>query len=368
MRSLGLDPGTVTIDLCGLDDGVVFLDRAIPTREALGDPGAFVELLRDARATLIAGPSGYGLPLVRIAEATDEMLRLAYLAPAGESGGIGGLRTLARAMREAELPVVFTPGVVHLATVPAHRKVNRVDLGTADKLCVAALAVHDQATRRGCAHTEVSCILLELGGAFSAALAVRDGQVVDGQGGSAGPLGLSAAGALDGEVAFLAGEIPKSFIFQGGVASILRHGAGDEPRAADDERPPAERLAEPRSARERLAWDAYVESAVKAVAALRVAVPHPYEILLSGRMARVESVAHALGQRLEPWAPVRRLQGFARTAKTAAQGAALIANGLAGGAHAALVEALALREASGTVLDHLYVITPDAARRRLGLP
>jgi predicted butyrate kinase (DUF1464 family) len=111
-----------------------------------------------------------------------------------------------------------------------------------------------------------------------------------------------------------------------------------------------------------------VESAVKAAVALRVAVPHPYEILLSGRMATVEPLARALRLRLEPVAPVRRLQGFARTAKAAAQGAALIADGLAGGASAALVEALALREANGTVLDHLYVITPDAARRRLGLP
>jgi predicted butyrate kinase (DUF1464 family) len=367
MRTIGLDPGTVTIDLCGLEDGAVFLDRAIPTREALGDPGAFVELLREARAEVIAGPSGYGLPFVRIGDATDDVLRLAYLAPAGESGGIGGLRTLARAMREAELPVVFTPGVVHLSTVPAHRKVNRVDMGTADKLCVAVLGVYDQARRRGCAYSEVSFILLELGGAFSAALAVRDGQVVDGLGGSAGPLGMCSAGALDSEVAFLAGEIPKSLVFQGGITSIL----GDMQREdvpSDDERSPAERVAEPRSARERLAWDAYVESATKAVVALRVAVPHPYEILVSGRMAGVERVMRALRLRLEPWAPVRMLEGFARTAKTAAQGAALMADGLAGGPSAALVNALHLREASGTVLDHLFIITPDAARRRLGLP
>jgi predicted butyrate kinase (DUF1464 family) len=51
----------------------------------------------------------------------------------------------------------------------------------------------------------------------------------------------------------------------------------------------------------------------------------------------------------------------------AAQGAALIADGLAGGASAALVDALGIHEASGTVLDHLYVITPAAARARLGL-
>jgi predicted butyrate kinase (DUF1464 family) len=53
--------------------------------------------------------------------------------------------------------------------------------------------------------------------------------------------------------------------------------------------------------------------------------------------------------------------------RQAAQGAALIADGLAGGRFKPLVDALGLRDASGTVLDHLYVICPDTARARLGL-
>src|SRR5207249_1370593 len=78
----------------------------------------------------IAGPSGYGLPLTPAQQATDEDLRLAFLAAEGEPGGIGGLRALARALGKSGLPVVFTPGVIHLRSVPAHRKVNRVDMGT----------------------------------------------------------------------------------------------------------------------------------------------------------------------------------------------------------------------------------------------
>ena len=61
------------------------------------------------------------------------------------------------------------------------------------------------------------------------------------------------------------------------------------------------------------------------------------------------------------------LTGFAAVAKQAAQGAALLADGLAGGSSAALVEALGIREAHGTVLDHLYVISPAQARVRLGI-
>lgn len=360
VRTIGIDPGTVSIDLCGLEDGAVFLDRSIPTARALADPRALVALIEEAHPALVAGPSGYGLPLTPVGEATDELLRLAYLAPPGEPGGIGGLRALARALAAARLPVVLTPGVIHLPSVPAHRKVNRVDMGTADKVCAAALAVHEQAGRRGCAFTEVSFLLLELGGAFSAALAVSEGQVVDGLGGTAGPLGLRAAGALDGEVAFLAGEIPKSLLFRGGVATILD--AEDNPDEI------ADRIAEPRTERERHARDALVESAVKAVAALLISVPHPHEILLSGRTARIESIARELQLRLAPFAPVRTLEGFAGVSKAAAQGAALIADGLAGGANQPLVATLGIREASGTVLDHIHLVTPDAARRRLGLP
>lgn len=355
-RTLGIDPGTITIDVRGLDNGAVYLDRSLPTADALADVPGFIALLREARASLIAGPSGYGLPLVPVERATETDLRLAYLAAADDHGGIGGLRVLARAMRDAQLPVLFTPGVIHLASVPAARKINRVDMGTADKVCAAALGVHDQARRRGCSYGDASFILLELGGAFSAAVAVRDGRIVDGMGGTAGPMGARAAGALDGEVAFLAGAIGKTMLFAGGAASIIGATANL-----------AEHLAAPNTEPERTARDALLESAVKAVAALCTVVPSPHEILLSGRLTHAEAIARELRLRLSPFAPVHRLTGFARVAKEAAQGAALIADGLAGGPNETLVNALGLRESSGTVLDHLFFVTPDAARRRLGV-
>jgi len=194
-RVIGIDPGTVSIDVCGLDEGRVFLDESFPTRQALADPNRFVALLESrAPVDLIAGPSGYGLPLRHARDLTETDIRLAFLARDNDSSGIGGLRSLARALAASGLPVVFTPGVIHLPTVPAYRKVNRVDMGTADKVCAAALAVREQAERLGCGERDVSFILLELGGAFTAALAVVGGCIVDGLGGSSGPLGLRAAG------------------------------------------------------------------------------------------------------------------------------------------------------------------------------
>jgi len=358
-RVIGIDPGTLTIDLCGLEHGRVFLDRSVPTAEALADPTRFVALLAGAGPLdCIAGPSGYGLPLTPAQQATEEDLRLAFLAAEGEPGGIGGLRALARALGKSALPVVFTPGVIHLPSVPAHRKVNRVDMGTADKVCAAALAIDEQSRRSGRSLRDVSLLLLELGGAFTAALAVAEGQIVDGVGGSAGPLGFRSPGALDGEVAFLAGSVSKSLLFGGGAAAVAGWDSG--PGSPDA-------LGNPRTPREQIALDAFVEGAVKAVRFLRASVPAPREIVLSGRLARVEGVRRAITQRLEGISPVRLLEGFAAQSKQGAQGAALIADGLSGGRHRELVTALGIREAQGTVLDHLYVISPEQARRRLGL-
>ena len=124
--------------------------------------------------------------------------------------------------------MVFTPGVIHLDTVPAHRKVNRVDLGTADKVCAAALAIEDQRRRTGKRVEDISLILLELGGAFTAAVAVDRGRSWTALGGTSGPIGWRAAGALDGEVAFLAGTVDKAMLFGGGAETV----AQSSPQAA----------------------------------------------------------------------------------------------------------------------------------------
>jgi predicted butyrate kinase (DUF1464 family) len=347
MRVVGIDPGTISIDICGLDDGRVFLDRTLPTATALADPATLGGIL-DAAAPLdlVAGPSGYGLPLMRVQDATDEDLRLAYLAGEGEPGGIGGLRRLMRSLANGTLPVMLTPGVVHLASVPAYRKINRVDMGTADKVCAAALAIHERARERKRAPGDVSLILLELGGAFTAALAVARGRIVDGVGGTSGPLGARAAGALDGEVAFLAGSVSKAMLFRGGVADVA---------SAPDQ--------------EAMGWQALVEGAVKAAAALKVAAPEADEVVLSGRHSRNAPVRDAIAALVKDALamPVVVLSGFAESAGEAAQGAALLADGLAGGASAAIVDAMGIRDAAGSVLDHLHVVTPAAARARLGI-
>jgi predicted butyrate kinase (DUF1464 family) len=299
-RVAGVDPGTVSFDVCVLDDGEVVLERSFPS----ADPPPLVSaLVEHGPFDLVLGPSGYGLPLVPAVEVGEHELSLMVLVRADEAEprvGIAGMRTIIRALIEAELPVVFGPGAIHLPTIPAYRKRNRIDLGTADKVASAALGIADQAGRLGIGFEDTSFIMLELGG-------------------SSGPIGAQACGALDAEVAYLlGGALSKRTVFSGGATG-----------------------------------DALEEGAAKAALALTASVPAPREILMTGRNARPE-----LAARLEHVAPVRLVP------KAAAHGAAVLADGLAGGRYAGLVDRLRLREASGTVLDHLRLHGADQIRLR----
>jgi predicted butyrate kinase (DUF1464 family) len=345
-RVVGIDPGTVSIDVCGMVDGQVYLDQSWPTAEALDDPGTFIDLLTSGgRPDLIVGPSGYGLPLLPASQVTERDLLLAFLAAQDETGGIGGIRGLARQLGRSGLPVMYAPGVIHLDTVPEHRKINRVDMGTADKLCAAVLGIHEQCGRRSHQPENSSFILLELGGAFTAGLAVERGQVVDGIGGSGGPIGWQAMGALDGEAAFLAGEVTKAALFQGGVSTFV------------------DLFPDRRS----VAIEAYVEGGVKAVRQLRCSAPSADEILLSGRHAANDEIRQPIAAQLVDIGKTRLLAGAATHAKQGAEGAALLAQGLSGGPGQGVIDRLRVRHAGGTVLDHLLFVSPETAWRRLGI-
>lgn len=359
-RVLGIDPGTVSFDVCGRDGDEVFLDATLPTAEVGADPMGLVDVLRAAGPVeLIVGPSGYGLPWVHAADVGPEELDLLLLAGDGDGprGSIvRGMGRLLLALRDSGLPVCFAPGVVHLPTVPDHRKVNRIDMGTADKLCAVALGVWEQARRLALPYDQTSLLYVELGGAFTAVLAVEGGAVVDGSGGTCGAMGYRALGAMDGELAFLLGGFAKDTLASGGMAWV----AG-RPKAAAEEVVAA--AAE--DGRAAAAVDAFLEDLLKRAAGHVAVTGAPREIVLSGRLARVPALRDAVARRLERFAPVREAGGFAEQASEAAQGAALIAQGLlGGGAEEALVDALRLREARGSALDHLYVAEADALRRR----
>ena len=221
-RVAGVDPGTVSFDLCVLQDGEPVLEQVFAAGSLGENSGPLLQaLVRHGPYDLVYGPSGYGLPLVAAADVDERALAEMVLVRPDEThadAGVGGLRSLLRALVDSGLPVIFGPGVIHLASVPPHRKYNRIDMGTADKVSAAAYAIADQSARLGIAPDRSAMVLLELGGAFTAALAIDSGQVVDGMGGSSGPLGVRAAGALDGEVAYLlAAVLRKDTLYSGGA-------------------------------------------------------------------------------------------------------------------------------------------------------
>lgn len=345
-RVAGIDPGTVSFDLTVLQDGEPVVEQVFETGLLSQDSGPLLRALaRHGPYDLVYGPSGYGLPLVAAADVRErELAEMVLVRPdeARAGTGIGGLRSLLRTLAHSGLPVVFGPGVIHLPSVPRYRKYNRIDLGTADKVCAAAYAIVDQSARRAIALRETAMVLLELGGAFTAVLAIADGQIVDGLGGSSGPLGARAAGALDGELAYLlAPALSKRTLFTGGALDPASTGGVTDLAALWSSPAHAD------------GWTALREAAAKAVRGLVVSVPTPHEIVVSGRLARVPELVAALASSLGDIAPVIAL--VPGRASAAAHGGAMLADALAGGPNAALADVLRLRESSGSVLDHLRV-------------
>ena len=300
MRVVGIDPGTVSFDLCGLQDGQVYLDTTLPSADFAANPQLLLDLLVSSpKLDLVIAPSGYGLPLVSIDEFGDRERFLFTLVDERERGRIpvlGGMGKVIRLLKESGLPVVFMPGVIHLPSVPEHRKANKIDMGTADKLCCLALGIYNQAQYKNIPYEETSFILAEVGGAYTAVMAVEGGKVVDGIGGSVGGPGFYALGAMDGELAYLLGKFPKEVLFSGGAASIAgRPGLTPEMLAE---------LAET-DEKAHTAWEALLEGVVKSVAAELTVVPKPHEILISGRLCRTEKIRQEL---------LRRLYGFRASA------------------------------------------------------
>lgn len=328
-RVVGTDPGTSSLDLLLLDDGGVSGQHRFAPSALKDDPDALARLLRAwSPIDLIAGPSGYGLPLVRGADITEVHLDLMALTRPDERGrdaGVLGFRSWVRASLACGVPTVFLPGGIHLPTIPTHRKANAIDMGTADKVAVAALASRQDAGESR------SFAVVEVGSAFAAVLILEHGAIVDASAGSRGPIGLKSGGVWDGEAAYWLSPITKADLFRGGWADL-----GE------------------------LAPSAFAESLRRHIAGLRAVTPFGRVYLSGAGLDRPEvgdATAAALGGLGLEVVPLANLPGA--WVKHAAQGSALLADGLAGGRHADLIEALALRRAEGTIVDNLRIRPPS---------
>lgn len=358
VRVIGIDPGTRSFDFCGLEDGKLFLQTSITSVEVAENPQNILDVITEAgEIDLVAGPSGYGLPLLPASKVTEkEFFQLVLVRHDDDKIPVlEAIKDMVRLVQKTDMNMIFIPGVIHLHSVPVWRKHNRIDLGTADKLCCAVLGVYDQAHRLKIAYQETAFILVELGYGYPAAVAVQNGMIVDGVGGTIGGPGFLTLGGMDGELAYLLRGFSKGTLFQGGVMSLL-----DDPSLSPEAF--AELLSEGES-KATEAWNAVAEGLVKSVAALMISVKEPREILLSGRLTRVPALVKDLEKRMQIFGyPVSRVQRLGEKSKEAAQGAALFAEGLAEGPATELVKVMRLRECSGTVLD--WISLPQAKEIR----
>jgi len=368
VKAVGIDSGTKSMDVFGFDDetGEIIVDVSVDRNRVTENPSVIVELLREVqeehgKIDAIVGPCGYGIPLKPAREATDEEIALATFiteADVKRRLKIVGLRELMLLLREVgDLNVYFTPGVIHLPTVPRWRKANRIDLGTADKVFTAALSMVREAERKGVPYGDTNLIAVEVGFAYTSAMAVKNGQIVDAMAGTAGFPGYLGMGFMDGELAYaLANSLDdfgKLVLFQGGASYI----AGINPFAVSPEE--FVKLAR-EDAMVREGYEAMIEAIVKDVFALLPSVK-PESIYISGRFSRIpeffRDVKEALQSAFERYGfsiGVLKLESRAK-AKEAAEGSAIIANGIAGGIYKPLVESLRLWESSGSIFDWVNV-------------
>ena len=349
-RVLGVDPGSLSWDFFALDDNTIILDTSIPTKELIKDPQKAINIIRSVEnIDLMVSPSGFGLPLKSVGDLTEKDIFFTLLKfNQKDKDKLIGLGEVLRLIKAQNIPGIIVPGVKHLPTIPRYRKINKIDMGTADKLCTTVTGIRDQMERFNVAPKGTNFIMVEIGYGFTAVLAIENGQIIDGIGGS-NIMGFRACGSLDGELAYLIKNIRKKNIYKGGVAYISGY--------SDLSLREITLLAE-RDEQTKTALKAYISSVKKAVFGIASSFSQKekiVEVLLAGRGAELNYLRERMISGLKDVAPVKIMKSYSQIAKRAAQGAAFIANGILGGRFEPIINNLKIKEASGSILDDIFI-------------
>jgi predicted butyrate kinase (DUF1464 family) len=359
LRVVGVDPGTRSFDIVVLEDGRVVSEYSFDTATVAREPWLLSGLIKTLDADVVVAPSGYGVPVTWGFEVVDarrfalELLLLSKPSDLGfEHPGVFVYRALVDVVSDLvrELPdkVVFIPSVILLPTVPWFRKVNRVDMGTVDKLASTVLAVHQYGVKESLDYDSVNIIVVETGYGYTGVISVDKGLVVDGVGGTTACIGPLTAGALDLEVVASVGRWSRWSIFRGGIIDVL--GVADLSVIAGNAREGDEKA--------KAAFEAYVECIAKDVRRALVTSPKAEVVVVTGRNSKIPELKRTLEERVDlEVITVNSLPG-AKNVKEAAQGYAMIGDGLVGGLFKNVIEHMKVKDACGTVADH--VIHPEA--------
>ena len=215
--------------------------------------------------------------------------------------GVGGLRSLLRALVHSGLPVVFGPGVIHLPSVPRAPQVQPdrhgdrgqgVRGGLRDRRPVGAPGDRSPPDLDGPAGARRR--LHRRAGHRRRADRRRHGRIV----------GASRRAC---RWALWTARSPTCSRPCCARTPCTAAGPWIRPGPSDDRPGRAVGLGGPRRG-----WTALLEAAAKAVRALLVSVPDPREIVVSGRLARLPALVEALGGALggrRPGGPARARPG-----------------------------------------------------------
>ena len=290
---------------------------------------------------IIIAPSGYGLPFKKFSELKEEDKFLLTLVREGESIPVlDGMKKVFEALK-GKIEMIFIPGVIHLPTIPEHRKYNKIDLGTADKLAICFLAVEMHSRIENISYENTNFSLIEMGYGFNAAFSIFKGKIVDGIGGTNFPgISFLNSGAMDGELAYLLGNLKKEILFKGG-ASYLAEGKPMNPEDFKEEvyeKP----------------FKAFLEGILKA-AILTTKFSSSNVIYLSGRLTRYNNIFEPVKKMLlKEGFEVRKIPKLSEKSKEAAQGEAMIGLALLGEKYEKLLKHMEIDKASGTILDFIW--------------
>jgi predicted butyrate kinase (DUF1464 family) len=348
--SVGMDQGSATYDIVAMDDSNtphIILEKSFSTKFIRERPEATIEALSTIKDTIdsIVLPSGFGTKLKSVKDVNESDL---FEISLKKSGTASSLAKVIDVFKTRGMNAFVIPSVKHLPTVPKHRKLNRIDLGTSDKVCAAALGIYTQCAARNISPRETEFVLIELGSFFNALVAIKHGQIVDGVGGTNSWLGMNSRGSLDGEVAALLGSVSKTDVYSGGALFLASSGNGNST--------PEELAAYAENGIEKatLVTEAYVEGIIRDLSGLvAVSKLKPMDVYLSGRIAKIPFFFQKISDSLSERYHVSRLETFGALAKEGALGAAIIANGLAGGKFAGLVDNMMIQKASGSILENV---------------
>lgn len=316
MASLGIDYGTASWKLALIEGPRVLALKQFEDWSQL-EP-ALKEMGSHHSGLPMVLPSGFGIPVTRIQEVDDRDLFEMTLRRGDPTEK--GLGQFLQTLRASDFHAYCIPAVKLLPSVPIHRKVNRIDMGTADKLCAVAYLLHRQLALGESLEAQ-HFLSLEVGETFKALIIVQGGRIVDGLGGTAGHIGPRARGAVDGELAYLY-SFDKAKVYSGGAFDTeTRFG--------------------------QYGHDAFWEGLEKEIVLYLNYYGLP-RILVTGR--RKEAVIRRLGTRYPMELPLEEGEGF-----EAALGAAILADGIAGGQLRAVADHLGLRDVRERVLDWVEV-------------